>query len=79
MSDSRATAPSTVMRSRRRRVLMSNRAFGVALVSPAVVLLLLVVVYPVLQAVKLSVQDVVLINPGDTPYVGARELPAVDP
>lgn len=70
MSDSRATAPSAVMRSRRRRVLMSNRAFGVALVSPAVVLLLLVVVYPVLQAVKLSVQDVVLINPGDTPYVG---------
>ena len=33
-------------------------------------MLLLIVGYPVLQAVQLSVHDVVLINPGDDPYVG---------
>ena len=70
MSDSQATAPSVVRRRRRRRVRMSNRAFGIALVSPAVVMLLLIVGYPVLQAVQLSLHDVVLINPGDAPYVG---------
>jgi multiple sugar transport system permease protein len=62
---------SSVRRGGWRRMLVSDRAFGLALISPALIVMALVVFYPMLQALNMSMRDVQLINPGNgTPFVG---------
>jgi ABC-type sugar transport system permease subunit len=54
-----------------RRVLSSDRAFGLLLVAPAALLLATVTVYPVAQIVVISFRRMQLINPaGGFPFVG---------